>query len=424
MAKPESGEAEATDTAARAAPKRRQSGAAKKKGSKEEEEEGEEKEGADEGETTKREGGEAPADEGQGITAEGSGEAGGSGPAHDKESSGHGKGKAAAAVDAEEDEGKPSTKKGKMEAKESDPTTYILGQRFTHPHKELFPGVTKMDLAQYYSDVSDFMLPFLRDRPVTLLRGSHGPGSKNFFQKHPVHGYPDKMKLVQVEEKSGHKDTYMEVNDLHAIESAIQMDTLEFHPWISKYIPGQPEHATFLMFDLDAGPSTTFDTLSFVAHTLRDTLQTFGLKSYPLLTGSLGLHVTVPLSEPLRSFDDVHTFAKFLAEQLAKKHPDKITSHRNQDRTHRVFLDYIRNFRGATSICPYSTRANDKATVAVPIAWEELPEHTMPNQYNIHTVRKRLEKLRTSGADPWKDIFSCKQALTPHAMQAVLHDLP
>ncbi len=128
-----------------------------------------------------------------------------------------------------------------------------------------------------------------------------------------VNGYPDKAKEVMIKEKSGKTDTYMEFNDLEAIESAIQMDTIEFQPWISKYIPGQPEHASafllaetscptshtlstliyfsiylaaFLMFDLDAGPGTSFDTLSFVAHKLRDALESFGLKSYPLLTGS------------------------------------------------------------------------------------------------------------------------------------------
>jgi bifunctional non-homologous end joining protein LigD len=137
-----------------------------------------------------------------------------------------------------------------------------------------------------------------------------------------------------------------------------------------------------------------------------------------------GLHVTVPLTEPLQSFDSVHTFARFLAEQLGLKYPDKIVAHKNEDRAHRVFIDYIRNFRGATSICPYSPRANPSATVAVPISWDEFPDHTAPNQYDIHTVRARLEKLRASGADPWKDIFTHKQALTAHAMDAVLHDLP
>lgn len=120
----------------------------------------------------------------------------------------------------------------------------------------------------------------------------------------------------------------------------------------------------------------------------------------------------------------MHTFARFLAEQLAKKYPDKMTAHKNEDRAGRVFIDYIRNFRGATSICPYSTRANEKATVAVPVGWDELPEHKAPNQYDIHSVRQRLARLRESGGDPWKDIFTIKQGLTSHAMEAVQHDLP
>jgi bifunctional non-homologous end joining protein LigD len=185
------------------------------------------------------------------------------------------------------------------------------------------------------------------------------------------------------------------------------MGVLEIHPWPAR--EDQLERPDQIVFDLDPGEGVEWKAVIDAARELRERLESIGLVSFLRTSGGKGLHVVVPLARR-NTWDELKQFAKAVADTMTREAPDRyIATMSKAKRRGKVFIDYLRNQRGATAIASYSTRAKAGAPVATPLAWDELTARTKPNMYNIHNVPKRLNKLKR---DPWKDFFSPRQSIT------------
>lgn len=293
---------------------------------------------------------------------------------------------------------------------------HIAGVRLTHPDRVLYPdqGVTKAHLARYYEQIADRILPHLADRPLTLLRCPGGREKTCFYQKHPPDGLGDAARRVMIEEADGSGSAeYMHVDSIAGIVSLVQIGTLELHVWGSRV--DAVETPDTAVFDLDPGPGMTWPRVIDAAHLLRERLDAIGVTSFPKLTGGKGLHLVVPLV-PRAAWDRVKEFARTVAESVARDHPGQFTSNMAKSRRQgRIFIDYLRNGRGATAVCSYSTRARAGAPVAVPISWDELDPAARPDRYGIDTVKRRLAALRK---EPWADFERSRRPITAEMIMA------
>jgi bifunctional non-homologous end joining protein LigD len=280
----------------------------------------------------------------------------------------------------------------------------------THPTRVLYPEahITKRDLADYYTAVAPRILPEISRRPLALVRCPSGYKHGCFFQKHVGAAFPESVHGVTIQEK-GEPSVYPYIEDLDGLLALAQMGVLEIHPWGSAI--DSLERPDRVVFDLDPGPGVAWEKVARGAFELRELLVSLGLRSWLKVTGGKGLHVVVPL-EPRAEWDAVKAFTKAVAESMAAKWPDKYTAKLSKSaRGGKIFVDYLRNGRGATAVGPYSTRARAGATVAVPISWEELTAGVAPDQFTVRNARERL-----SAEDPWQDLRECKQSLTEDAM--------
>ncbi len=279
----------------------------------------------------------------------------------------------------------------------------------THPDRVVYPdrGVTKRDLADYYAAVAPRMLPELAFRPLALVRCPSGCGGPCFFQKHVGDAFPEAVRGITITEKSEPR-AYSFVEGLDGVLGLVQMNVLEIHPWGSKTT--DLERPDRVVFDLDPGPGVAWKDVVLGALALRKLLSELGLESFVKTTGGKGLHVVVPLL-PRADWDAVKAFAKGVAEGLARQDPERYTAQlAKAERPGRIFIDYLRNGRGATAVAPYSTRARAGATVAMPVFWDELRE-IKPDQFNVKNAPRRL-----ADEDPWKDIREVDQSLREDAM--------
>lgn len=299
-------------------------------------------------------------------------------------------------------------------ARPPNPDDRVAGVRLTHPDRILYPdqGVTKAHLARYYEQIAEHILPHIANRPLTLLRCPDGQEKSCFYQKHPPDGLNDAVRRVMIEESDGPSE-YMYVDSVAGIVSLVQIGTLELHVWGS--IVDALETPDMLIFDLDPGPGVTWPRLIDAALLLRERLEEIGFRSFPKLTGGKGLHLVVPL-EPRADWDRAKEFARTVAERAARDQPERLTANMAKSRRHgRIFIDYLRNGRGATAICSYSTRARVGAPVAVPIGWEELDPASRSDRYGIDTVKRRLAALRK---DPWADFDRARRPITDETLDA------
>jgi bifunctional non-homologous end joining protein LigD len=290
----------------------------------------------------------------------------------------------------------------------------VAGVRLTHPDRVLFAeqGITKLHLARYYEQVEEWILPHLERRPLALVRCPEGSGHACFYQKHPPEGLSSAVGRVTIEE-SGGEATHLYVDSLKAIVALVQIGVLEFHCWGSRI--DAVDTPDVLVLDLDPGPGVTWPRLLEGAIALRERVERLGLQSFPKLTGGKGLHLVIPIA-PTRGWDDVKRFALAIAEAEAREHPDRYTTNMAKaKRPGRIFIDYLRNGRGATAIAPYSTRARSGAPVAVPIAWDELDPASRSDRYSIDTVRRRLAALRK---EPWAGFEQARAAITDEMLAA------
>jgi bifunctional non-homologous end joining protein LigD len=278
--------------------------------------------------------------------------------------------------------------------------------RLTHPEKLLYPerGLSKRDVANYVMQVAEWMLPHVRDRPLTLVRCPDGVGGACFYSKHALTGLPESVARVPVRESEGGEEFYASVSDALGLVGLVQMSTLEIHLWGARIDKiDYPDH---LVFDLDPDEGLEFARVVDAAFEVRERLAALGLQSFVKTTGGKGLHVVVPI-EPDLEFAPAKQFCRELALRMAKDAPERYTAVMSKaERRGKIFVDYLRNGRGATSIAPYSPRAKPNATVATPLAWDELEPTLRPEQFTLTTVPQRLAQLED---DPWAAFFQLRQ---------------
>ncbi|WP_157957575.1 DNA ligase D [Salinicola halophyticus] len=284
----------------------------------------------------------------------------------------------------------------------------IEGIRLTHPDRVLFEdeGITKRALAEFYAEQAEWILPGLAKRPLTLLRCPGGIGKECFVQKHPSDTMPDDLPSVAIAEKSGKHD-YLYARSAADLVALVQMGTVEFHLWNSRV--DDLERPDQLVFDLDPAPDCKWQAVIDVARELRQTLFELELTAFLRTTGGKGLHLVVPL-KPHADWETAKGFAEAVCERCAERHPDQLTLNMSkQARRGKVFLDYLRNGRGATAVASYSVRARPGAPVATPIRWEDLGPKLSADQYTLTNLPRRLSSLKQ---DPWAGFDDARQRLT------------
>jgi bifunctional non-homologous end joining protein LigD len=277
----------------------------------------------------------------------------------------------------------------------------------THPDRVVYPdnGVTKQDVADYYAAVMEHFLPGVLERPVSVIRCPSGIEGQCFFQKHELAGLK-RIGTVKLKEESGAQAIYLYPKDADGVMELVQFGVLEFHPWGATV--RDPERADRIVFDLDPGEDVDWSRVVAAARLVRKLLEQAGLESFLRTTGGKGLHVVLPLDPPC-PWALVKDFTQGFAKALAELHPqDFVAVSTKRIRSGRIFLDYLRNSRGATSIASYSLRARKGAPVAVPLRWSELGKLESGAAYDIHSARQRLARQRK---DPWEGFDNVKQDL-------------
>ncbi len=288
--------------------------------------------------------------------------------------------------------------------------------RLTHADKVLYPeqGLTKGDLAAYYTVVADRMLPSLARRPLTLLRCPEGRHKTCFFQKHLADDAPASLLRVPIADEAGKHRTYLAVNSLDGVLALVQMGVLEIHQWGSMI--DRPELPDQLVFDLDPDPSVPWTAVIDAAHLVHARLHELGLTGFLRTTGGKGLHVVTPIARRL-NWREAKSFAKAFTEAIVRQDPKHYTARLPRAaRRGKIFIDYLRNGHGATAIANYSTRARTGATIAVPLTWAELTSALEPARYTVITVPDRVKSLKH---DPWAGFDTARHAVTRAMMRAV-----
>jgi bifunctional non-homologous end joining protein LigD len=277
----------------------------------------------------------------------------------------------------------------------------FAGVRLTHPDRILWPGqgLTKLGLAEYYAEAADFILPHIAGRPLALLRCPNGSEGDCFFQKHSFAGLTDAVEIAHVREKDGEAET-MVIHDLRGLITLVQASVLEIHPWGSRI--EDVDHPDTMIFDLDPGEGLDWGAVVDAAREVRRRLSDFGVESYVKTSGGKGLHVVSPLA-PQLDWDELKAFAHGIALAMERDAPSKyVSTMAKKARGGKIFIDYLRNGRGATAVAAYSTRARDGAPVSTPVHWDELGPAVTPARFTVANIGRRLA---ATGSDPWEGFF-------------------
>jgi len=296
----------------------------------------------------------------------------------------------------------------KTEKKAERPTAQSLGIRISNPERIIYPedGLTKADLADYYAAVEPLIMIDVARRPMTLIRCPQGRAKKCFFQKHDSGTFGPDVKHIPIKEKDGHLEDYLYFDDIKGLLACVQMGTVEFHGWGSKV--DKVEYPDRLVFDLDPDVGLDFAKVKAAALRLKALLGDLGLKTFPLLSGGKGIHVVVPL-DASRDWPTVKSFADRFSRAIAEAEPEMFTANiRKVQRQGRIFLDWLRNQRGATAVMPYSARAREGAPVSAPIAWEELDRYDSGHHFSIRDADELLDRASSKLLAGWG---KAKQAL-------------
>lgn len=282
--------------------------------------------------------------------------------------------------------------------------------RLTHADQILYPtqNVTKQKLANYYSMVANLILPHLIYRPLLLRRCStHSKGQQGcYFQKHYNNAFPKSIYPIQVQNAENDKNDFLMIKDKNGLMSLVQFDVLEIHPWGSR--SNHLDKPDRIIFDLDPDPSLPWKTIALSALAIRDELEAIGLKSFVKTSGNKGLHIVIPVVPKLK-WPEIKRFAHNFARRMAQKYPSFFTATITKSkRKQKIFIDYIRNTRGATTVGVYSSRAQLNAPISCPLGWEELLSIKSASRYTVSNFGKRLAKIKK---DPWKGFFDCHQTV-------------
>jgi bifunctional non-homologous end joining protein LigD len=292
----------------------------------------------------------------------------------------------------------------------------VCGITITTPERPVYPalGFTKLQLAALYAELAEWMLPYIANRPLTLVRCEKGVRSMDalrteckFLRHEPGwHRWArEPIRRVQIQEQKKVGE-YLIVDSAEGIVSLVQGDILEIHVWNAT--TEQLERPDRIVFDLDPGAEIAWPEVLGAARLLRDQLRALGLESWPKLTGGKGIHVVVPL-QPEHDWSTIYAFARAVAEAVVQRDPAKYTTEfAKQGRSHKILVDYKRNHRAAVAVAAYSPRARPNGAVGVPVAWSELRASQRPDRWTVMNVRQRLNRLKS---DPWVDLWLSHQRL-------------
>lgn len=265
----------------------------------------------------------------------------------------------------------------------------------------LFPeaGITKGQLAEYYKTVAPAMLPWCIRRPISIIRCPQGRTKKCFFQRHDSGSFGANVKHVVIREKDGSAEPYLYIENEAGLLTCVQMDTIEFHGWGARV--EDVERADRLVFDLDPDEGLDFQAVKSAAFDIREALASIGLKTFPLVTGGKGIHVIAPLT-PEAEWPTIKEFAKRFAQTVATTQPDRFTAALSKaKRGGKIFIDYLRNQRGATAVVPYSARARPNAPVTAPLTWDELQDIDKSSHWHVADARLLVKRAGSKGLLTW-----------------------
>ncbi len=275
------------------------------------------------------------------------------------------------------------------------------GVKISNRARVIFPesGLTKGDLADYYSAMAPLMLPFMAERPISLVRCPQGRAKQCFFQKHDAGTFGPAVQHVPIREKAGGMEDYIYVADAAGILSCVQMGAIEFHGWASR--TADVEAPERMVFDLDPDEGLDFAEVKKAARDIRRQLEDLGLVSFALVSGGKGIHVVVPLT-PGHDWTAHADFARRFAAALSMAEPDRFVATMSKaKRAGRIFIDWLRNQRGSTAIMPYSARARPGAPVAAPVSWGEVDELASAYPFTIRDAARLASRAGSKALTGW-----------------------
>lgn len=281
------------------------------------------------------------------------------------------------------------------------PETPASAVKISSRERVIFPGddLTKGDLADYYLATAPITLPWLANRPISLVRCPQGRARQCFFQKHDAGSFGDHVHHVDIREKDGSVEPYLYLDDADGIMACVQMGTIEFHGWGS--LVADVEKPDRLVFDLDPDEGLGFEDVKKAAADIKEHLAELGLTSWPLLSGGKGVHVVVPLT-PKAEWPAAKSFCERFSRALAEAEPERFTANlKKASRKGKIFIDYLRNQRGSTAVLPYVARAREGAPVAAPVTWSELRDIDSPRHFSIRDSAELLARATGHALQGW-----------------------